>query len=88
MIDMHDYVPEAVLTSFMWKWTPIFNEIITEVAMGEFNSDLKYKGMAEGAASIAPWNADIIPQEVINQCDAMYGAIVSSQLRCDERPPL
>ena len=56
--------------------------------MGEFNSDLKYKGMAEGAASIAPWNADIIPQEVINQCDAMYGAIVSSQLRCDKRPPL
>ena len=78
-IDMHDYAPDAVLTSFMWNWTPIFNDVITEVATGSFNSDLKYKGMAEGAASIAPWNTEIMPQDVIDQCDEMYDAIVAGE---------
>lgn len=78
-IDMHDYAPDAMLTSFMWNWTPIFNEIITEVATGSFNSDLRYMGMAEGAASIAPWNTDIMPQDVIDQCDAMYESIINGE---------
>lgn len=78
-IDMHDYAPGAVLTSFCWNWTPVFNEIITQIASNTWSSDLKVKNMAEGAATIAPWNTDIMPEEVIAQCDEMYNAIVSGE---------
>lgn len=78
-IDMHDYAPEAVLTSFMWNWAPIFNEVITEVAKGDFNSELRYKGMAEGVASIAPWNTEIMPQEIVDQCNEMYDRIIDGE---------
>ena len=76
-IDMHDYAPDAILTSFMWNWTPVFNEIITQVATDTWTSDVKYKNMADGAASIAPWNTDIMPEDVIAQCDEMYESIVN-----------
>ena len=78
-IDMHDYAPDALLTSFMWNWTPVFNEIITQVATDSWTSDVKYKNMADGAASIAPWNTDIMPEDVIAQCDEMYNAIVNGE---------
>ena len=78
-IDMHDYAPDAVLTSFMWNWTPVFNEIITQVASGTWTSDVKYKGMAEGAAALAPWNTDIMPEDVIAQCEEMYQSIIDGE---------
>lgn len=76
-IDMHDYAPKAVLTSLMWNWTPLFNEIITQIATDSWTSDVKYANMADGAAAIAPWNTDIMPQEVIDKCEEMRNKIVS-----------
>ena len=42
--------------------------------------------MADGVAGIAPWNADIMPQEVINQCNEMYEAIVDGDYVVLEGP--
>ena len=84
--DKEAYAPQAVLTSFCWNWTPIFNEIITQVATESWTSDTKYGNMADGVAGIAPWNADIMPQEVINQCNEMYEAIVDGDYVVLEGP--
>lgn len=78
-VDMHDYAPDALLTSMMWNWTPIFNEIITQVATNSWTNDVKYAGMAEGAAALAPWNTDIMPQDVVDKCNEMYDKIVSGE---------
>mgnify|MGYP003293852808 FL=1 len=78
-IDMHDYAPKAVLTSFCWNWTPIFNEIITSIATDSFTNDVKYANMADGAATIAPWNTDIMPEDVIAKCDEMKDKIVNGE---------
>lgn len=84
--DKEAYAPKAVLTSFCWNWTPIFNEIVTQVATDTWTSDTKYANMADGAATIAPWNEDIMPQEVIDQCNEMYDAIVSGEYVVLEGP--
>lgn len=78
-IDMHDYAPNAVLTSFVWNWAPQFTEIINEVATDSWDSAPKYANMADGAASLAPWNADIMPADVIAQCEEMYDKIISGE---------
>lgn len=78
-VDMHDYAPKAVLTSFVWNWAPVFNEMITQIATGTWTSDTKYANMAEGAASLAPWNTDIMPEDVVAQCDEMYNKIVNGE---------
>lgn len=74
--DKEAYAPDAVLTSFCWNWTPVFNEIVTQVATDTWTSEVKCGDMADGTASIAPWNTEIMPQEVIDQCNEMYTAIV------------
>lgn len=78
-IDMHDYAPNAVLTSFCWNWAPQFNEIITSIVEGTFTSDPKYANMADGAATVAPWNTDIMPEDVVAQCDEMKDQIVNGE---------
>lgn len=78
-VDMHDYAPDAVLTSFCWNWAPQFVEIITDVATGTFTSEPKYANMADGAATVAPWNTDIMPEDVIAACDEMYNSIVNGE---------
>lgn len=78
-IDMHDYAPNAVLTSFMWNWTPQFTEIINEVASDSWNSEPKYADMADGAAALSEWNADIMPADVIAKCEEMYDKIIAGE---------
>ena len=78
-IDMHDYAPTAVLTSFVWDWSPQFTEIITQVATGSWTSDLKIANMADGSATLAPWNEEIMPEDVIAQCEQMYQSIIDGE---------
>lgn len=84
--DKKDYAPKAVLTSFCWNWTPIFQEIITQAATGNWTSEIKYGDMADGVAGIAPWNTDIMPQEAIDQCNEMYDAIINGDYVVLEGP--
>lgn len=85
-VDMHDYAPQAVLTSFCWNWAPQFVEIITDVAAGTFTSEPKYANMADGAATIAPWNEDIMPEDVVAQCDEMKDKIINGEYTVMEGP--
>ena len=85
-VDLQEFAPKATLTSFVWNFAPIMNEIITEVATGTWTSETKYAGMAEGAAMLAPWNTDSMPQEVIDQCDEMYERIVNGDYVVMEGP--
>lgn len=85
-IDRKDAAPESVLTSFCWNWSPVFEQLIQNVENGTFDGEIVYKGMKEGAADIAPWNTEIMPQEVIDQCDAMYQEIVNGEYAVMEGP--
>lgn len=76
-IDMHDYAPSAVLTSFCWNWAPQFSEIITQIATGQWDNSPKYAGIEEGAAALSSWNTEIMPVEVIEKCEAMYEDILN-----------
>lgn len=77
--DKQAYGPNSVLSSAYWNWTPIFNEIITQVATDAWTSDVKAGNMADGVSCFVPWNTNVMPQEVIDQCDEMYEAIVNGE---------
>ena len=51
-----------------------------------WTSDLKISDMAGGSATLAPWNADIMPEEVIAQCEEMYQAIIDGEVVVLEGP--
>jgi basic membrane lipoprotein Med (substrate-binding protein (PBP1-ABC) superfamily) len=85
-IDMHDYAPKAVLTSFMWNWAPIYEEYITNFAQGNWTNDTLFLGMDRGCASLAPFNADIIPADIIADCEAVKAKLISGEIEVFPAP--
>jgi basic membrane lipoprotein Med (substrate-binding protein (PBP1-ABC) superfamily) len=85
-IDMHDYAPKAVLTSFMWNWAPIYEEYITSFAKGNWTNDTLFLGMDRGCADLAPLNADIIPADVIADCEAVKAKLISGEIEVFPAP--
>lgn len=81
-VDMHDYGPEAVLTSFMWNWEPIYTQILTSISEGTWNNETLFYGIDKGCASVSDFNADIIPEDVLEKAEeikkqAMEGELVA-----------
>jgi basic membrane lipoprotein Med (substrate-binding protein (PBP1-ABC) superfamily) len=85
-IDMHDYAPKAVLTSLMWNWTPIYEEYITNYVTGKWTNDTIFLGMDRGCAGLAPLNTDIIPADIIADCDAVKAKLISGEVKVYPAP--
>lgn len=63
--DMYEYAPKAVLVSFLWNWTPIFEHIFETVADGTATTDDYYFwGSDKDAAQISDFNDALVPEDV------------------------
>ena len=62
-IDMEENAPGAILTSFVWNWAPIFEDIMTKTADGSIEISANYYEGGECAA-LAELNADLVPADV------------------------
>ncbi|MDR1949072.1 MAG: BMP family ABC transporter substrate-binding protein [Spirochaetaceae bacterium] len=79
-IDMHDYAPKAVLTSFVWNWAPIYNEFITNYVTGNWTNATAFPGIEVGCAGVAPFNTDIIPADIIADSEAVRAKLTSGEI--------
>ena len=64
-VDMQASAPKAVLTSFVWNWAPIFEDIMKKTADGTIDISANYYEGGECAA-LAPFNKDLVPQEALD----------------------
>ena len=62
-IDMEANAPKAVLTSFVWNWAPIFEDIMKKTADGSIEISANYYEGGECAA-LAELNDDLVPADV------------------------
>ena len=78
-IDMEANAPKAVLTSFCWNWTPIFEDIIKKTADGTIKiSDNYYEG---GECSrLAPFNNDLVPAEIQQKVNDLKAKMQSGEV--------
>lgn len=65
-LDTSSYAPTAVLSSFMWNWEPIFEDILTSYVENNYVPAAKdyLWGAQEGCISIAPFADDLVPEDV------------------------
>jgi basic membrane lipoprotein Med (substrate-binding protein (PBP1-ABC) superfamily) len=70
-IDMHDYAPNAVLTSFVWNWAPIYEEFVTNYVKGQWTNKTLFPGIDKNCANLAPLNQAIIPADIIAETNAL-----------------
>lgn len=78
-VDMHDYAPDACLSSFMWNWEPILEQIVERYLAGSDSREFISCGSAEGAALMAPLNEDIIPADVVKDVTDLQKEVMNGE---------
>ena len=77
--DMSTFAPEAVLTSAMWNWAPLYTRLVNEVRDGTWHSASLWEGMDAGVVGIAPIS-DKVPAEVKAKVEAAKADIIAGKL--------
>lgn len=78
-VDMQESAPGAVLTSFVWNWAPIFEDIMQKTADGTMDISANYYEGGE-CSILADFNADLVPEEVQNQVLEVRDKIASGEI--------
>lgn len=78
-VNMQDYAPGAVLTSFVWNWTPIFEDIFQQTAAGTMDHSANYYEGGECSA-LADFNSDLVPAEIQEQVLAVRDQIANGEI--------
>lgn len=84
--ELHGAAPNAILNTFEWNWTPIYEQAITNAATGNWTTDIMVIGMAEDGARVRNWNDTVMSVEMIAQCEEMYAQITSGEYIVMEGP--
>ena len=76
---MQEYAPGAVLTSFVWNWTPIFEDILQQTADGTMDRSANYYEGGECSA-LAEFNSELVPEDIQEQVLAVRDQIASGEI--------
>lgn len=84
-LDMSEFAPNAHLTSPIWKWGMIYEEIVRDVMNDSWKSEAIWYGLEIGAVDIAPFGP-MVPDEVRTEVAEARKAIVSGDFKVFEGP--
>ena len=79
-VDMQESAPKAVLTSFVWNWAPIFEDIMQKTADGTIDISANYYEGGECAA-LAPFNQDLVPQDIQDKVNELRDKINNGEVK-------
>lgn len=78
-IDMEENAPGAILTSFVWNWAPIFEDIMTKTAEGTIDISANYYEGGE-CAKLADFNSELVPEDIQNKVNELKEKVVSGEV--------
>ena len=78
-IDMEANAPKAVLTSFVWNWAPIFEDIMKKTADGTIEISANYYEGGECAA-LADFNDELVPEDVQKKVTELKDKIAKGEV--------
>jgi len=84
-LDMSEFAPNAHLTSPIWKWGMIYEEIVRDVMNDSWEPEPIWYGLEIGAVDIAPFGP-MVPDEVRTEVAEAREAIVSGDFKVFEGP--
>ena len=79
-IDMHDYAPNACLSSFVWNWVPILSEIVERYIAEDNSHEMIIGGLDTDCAQMAPLNTDIIDANIVADVEALQEQIMAGEI--------
>lgn len=79
-IDMHDFAPNAVLTSHVFDWTNIIKDMLDRVVTDTWTSEPIIFGFKDGAARVADLNTDLVSKEIADEFEAVKQKLISGEI--------
>lgn len=79
--DMKEYAPDAVMSSMVWNWGPLFKDVFEKYAQtGEVWGEYILYGQDKGCPQISPINTDIVSQEIADRIYEIQDKIISGEI--------
>ena len=78
-VDMEASAPGAVMTSFVWNWTPIFQDILQQTADGTIDISADYYEGGE-CSSLAEFNSELVPEDIQEKVLEVRDQIASGEI--------
>lgn len=78
-IDMEANAPKAVLTSFVWNWAPIFEDIMKKTAEGTMEISANYYEGGE-CAILADYNDELVPEDIQTKVDELKDKVANGDV--------
>lgn len=78
-IDMHNYAPNACMSSFCWNWEPILTKIVERYLNNDKSMDMLLGTVADGSAYIAPMS-DFVPSDIQAKVLEMQNKVASGEV--------
>jgi len=79
--DMSGFAPDAMLTSFIWNWGPIYEHMAKSYLDGTIASEDIFWGLEKGCGGIAPLNTSIIPEDIVADIEALRGQLETGEVK-------
>lgn len=83
--DMSRVAPKAHMTSAIWSWNPVYENVVEKVRAGTWKNGSFWYGMETGVVDIAPYGP-MVPQNVRNLTRRGQGRHQKRQTRCLHGP--
>ena len=77
--DMSRVAPRAHMTSAIWSWNPVYENVVEQVRAGTWKNGSFWYGMETGVVDIAPYGP-MVPQNVRDLTEAAKADIKSGKL--------
>ena len=77
--DMSRVAPKAHMTSAIWSWNPVYENVVEQVRAGTWKNGSFWYGMETGVVDIAPYGP-MVPQNVRDLTEAAKADIKSGKL--------
>jgi basic membrane protein A len=76
--DMSNYAPTKHLTSPVWRWETVYDQVIKAISNGTWQSEAIWGGLKEGVVDLAPFGKDV-PESVKTLVESEKKKILSGE---------
>ncbi|MDH3661253.1 MAG: BMP family ABC transporter substrate-binding protein [Alphaproteobacteria bacterium] len=83
--DMRAFAPDATLTSVVWNWSGLYQQVASDMAEGAWKPDQIWSGLDKGVVDLAPIS-DKVPWSVRSLVEQRRQAVIDKKIRIFEGP--
>ncbi len=79
--DMSAIAPDAMLTSFVWNFGPMYAHMAETYLDGTWKAEDLFWGLDKGCGGIAPLNTALVPADIVKDVEDLQAKLLSGEVK-------